>query len=197
MKSFVAFLSLLTVIAGPLQAGLKAINETKMVEGGCFAASQIVDKQAPGGFGASGNYPLKVTKDTPGEAGKLALVFLTDDTVPYRGTFQGIPLLLINKTGKTVDFTAQDSRLDVVQEALDKNGRWRPIEYLPQSWCGNSFHQVFLPAAQYWVFTVPRYYGIFETKLRAKLQLSEKEFLYSNEYVGGISPSQFKAPPNH
>ncbi len=194
MKLSRAFLFIL-LSGATLHAGLKAINETKMAEGGCWAGSRIEDKQAFGGFGPSDNYPMKVTKDTPGEAGKLALVFLTDDTVPYRGTFQGIPLLLINKTAKTAEFTAEDSRLSIVQEALDKNGRWRPIEYLRPSWCGNSFHRVFLPASQYWVFTVPRYYGPFETKLRARFQLSEKEFLYSNEYDGGISTSQFKAPP--
>lgn len=193
MKSYFVFIVLFWVAAAPLVAGLKAINETKMAEGGCWAGSKIVDKEALGGFGPSDNYPVKVTKDTPGEADKLALVFLTDDTVPCRGTFQGIPLLLINKTGKTIAFPAEDSRLSVVQEALDKNGRWRPIEYLPSSWCGNSLHRVFLPSGQYWVFTVPRYYGDFETKLRARLQISEKEVIYSNEYEGGISRSQFKA----
>jgi hypothetical protein len=82
-----------------------------------------------------------------------------------------------------------------VQEALDRDGKWKPIEYLPSSWCGNSYHTVFLAANEYWEFTAARFTGKFKTKLRFRLDHqkpgAEDATIYSNEFEGGVNPKQF------
>jgi len=78
-------------------------------------------------------------------------------------------VFLVNTTKEQVTFSASDSRLYIVQEALDRDSKWKPIEYLPSSWCGNSYHHVFLGANEYWEFAAARYTGEFKTRLRFRL----------------------------
>ena len=76
-------------------------------------------------------------------------------------------------------------------------GEWQAIEYLPGSWCGNSYHSVYLKPKHYWSFVAPRYSGSIQTELRFKLQLSPEQILYSETYVGGVQPEQFELKQGH
>jgi hypothetical protein len=81
-------------------------------------------------------------------------------------------------------------------QALDKQGQWNDIEYLPSSWCGNSYHHVKLAPGSYWSFVMPVYEGEIKTKLRAELDHigDDRECgktIYSNEIEGSINPAQF------
>ncbi|MBL7973292.1 MAG: hypothetical protein JNJ85_00170 [Candidatus Kapabacteria bacterium] len=88
-------------------------------------------------------------------------------------------------------------------QALNSKGEWKDIEYLPSSWCGNSYHTLTLNSKHYWTFLTPVYEGEFKTKLRIELKYidptdkSEKRrdkneiTVYSNEYEGSINPGQF------
>ena len=111
--------------------------------------------------------------------------------------YQGMKLYVSNTSKDTAYFLAQDSRMDLVIQALDKEGKWRPIEYLPSSWCGNSYHTLYLPPAHFWEFNIPVYEGEFETKLRAELlyisdqEKYELDAIYSNEFEGSVNPGQF------
>ena len=100
-------------------------------------------------------------------------------------------------------------------QALDPKGVWRDIEYLPNSWCGNSYHQVVLPENHYWTFVTPVYEGCYYTKLRIELSsidpskhkgskarrefgtIKEELVLYSNEFEGSINPAQFWRRPEY
>jgi hypothetical protein len=58
--------------------------------------------------------------------------------------YHGYALTISNTTADTVVFDAQDSSLSLTIQAQDRQGQWHDIEYSPSSWCGNSYHQVFL-----------------------------------------------------
>jgi hypothetical protein len=85
----------------------------------------------------------------------------------------------------------------------NEKGIWKDIEYLPSSWCGNSYHTLTLEKMNYWAFTTPKYEGEIKTKLRIELKyLDPKEksgkrrnrkemTIYSNEFEGSINPGQF------
>lgn len=187
MKSLLPLVFLCLCLEVCTADDLKSADVKKMLPGFCFAGSRV-DEDAPGGFGPSDNNPQKIDKKL-GAPGVVSLVAVPEVVVPF-GSYRGFSLFLINRTGGEVAFEAADSRLPITREALDPKGRWRPIEFLPSSWCGNSFHRVFLPKNEAWVFTVPEYTGSRETRMRFALET--KPPIYSNEFAGKINPSQFK-----
>jgi hypothetical protein len=78
---------------------------------------------------------------------------------------------------------------------MDLDGKWKPVEYLPSSWCGNSYHSVFLGPNEFWEFAAAKLNGTIKTKLRFRLQMSSDKqkagHIYSNEFDGSINPKQF------
>lgn len=106
--------------------------------------------------------------------------------------FEGVKVRLVNGGKSKLALPAQDSRIDLIQEAMDKKGQWKPIEYIPGSWCGNSYHQVFLKPGRYWEFVAPRYSSPQPALIRFKLEISPDVTLYSEPYQGGLHPRQFR-----
>ena len=118
--------------------------------------------------------------------------------------YHGYALTIANTTADTVVFDAQDSSLSLTIQAQDRQGQWRDIEYSPNSWCGNSYHQVFLAPGQYWQLPVPAYAGEFPTQLRARLlhrhrrgTRSQQVIVYSNSFAGSVNPAQFWRPQSY
>ena len=167
---------------------LKAVDIKYMLPGYCHAGSRP-DPKAPGGYGSSDNNPRRLTDKSIGTDGSISLLAFPDQAVPFGQSSRGFRLLLVNRTSSEAAFRATDSQLAIIQEALDSTGKWRPIEYLPRSFCGNSYHQVFLPRNACWQFAAPSYSGPLKTKLRFVLQ--GKQPIYSNEFEGSINPEQF------
>jgi hypothetical protein len=160
----------------------------------CSAASQTKDTQALGGFAPSENYARPVHLEQNGKG----LWLLAQPTVATKlDGKRGMRLLLVNQTGVLLLFTASDSRLPIVQEALDESGQWQPIEYLPSSWCGNSRHRVFLAPGYFWEFGAPRYQGSLATKLRFSLALEDGAKMTSNVFEGSVNPEQFSIQEGH
>jgi len=79
---------------------------------------------------------------------------------------------------------------------MDAHGHWKPIDELPTTDCGNSYHRVFLSANHFWAFPAPRYAGSFVTKLRFRMQLPDGSVLHSNIFGGSINPGQFATAPS-
>jgi len=131
------------------------------------------------------------------EKGKLALCIDTDYKKPYQKDFSGYQMFVANTTGDTVKFNAQDGRLYLKLQARNTKGAWKDIEYVPNSWCGNSYHQIKLGPGNYWNFTIPQYDGQIKTQLRAKLTYvdpndgKKSTHIYSNAINAGINPGQF------
>jgi hypothetical protein len=177
------------------QSLAKNLIETNlMLRSFCSAASEVNDNTAPGGFARSSNHARKVSSSN---RAKGLYLFAEPEVVLQLGKHPAMRLSLINKTDKLLTFAACDSRLDIVQEALDEDGEWKPIEYFPRSWCGNSYHRVFLAPNDFWEFPVFRYSGSFLTQLRFALTLSDRSVIYSNTFAGSINFEQFYDKEGH
>lgn len=87
----------------------------------------------------------------------------------FTATTKGVTVFVANTTDTTIRFEGQDNRLPIVVQALSPTGKWRDIEKLRGSWCGNSYHIITLGAKKFWKFITPEYEGDFKTKLRIKL----------------------------
>lgn len=170
---------------------LQKMSAQTMRESSYSAGTKIKDEKAMGGFAPSDNLPRDIGK-AKAEQGKISLDAAPNQIVAI-GKYRGMRLYLLNTTKNDVSFGALDSRLMMIQEAHDKDGKWKPIESFPRTFCGNSYHHVFLGPGQYWKFDVPRYQGSFVTKLRFRLK-EDKSELISNEFEGNINPKQFEKP---
>ena len=127
--------------------------------------------------------------------GQLTLLALPDRRADFEG-YPGFRVVLVNRTGKTAELEAQDYRINIVREARDAAGRWRPIEYLPDSWCGNSYHHLYLRPGRSWSFTAPVYRGAFRTQMRFVLEQPGLRIV-SNEFAGTINLEQFDKRQGH
>ena len=182
---------LVAVITSPLlvtaNERLTPLNTKEALPGYFLAGSAKPDPGALGGFGSSDNYPRLIDLSVP----NATISFLAQPDVPlaFAGR-SGFRVVIANTTGGEVAFDASDGRLSVVREAQDLKGQWHQIEYLPRSWCGNSYHRVTLPSGHYWSFPAPEYTGPLRTKMRFVLSSGDTH-LYSNEFEGSINPEQF------
>lgn len=167
---------------------------------GYFLASSPRDSTLDGyaGWGSSENsFEVNHKLNISYAKGKLQIVI---DTAQYEEWFSGIAgyaVYVVNDTKSKCFFEAQDSRISMVVQALDADGQWKDIEHLPNSWCGNSYHTLYLNPQTHWKFVMPVYEGSIQTRLRTKLyyqssyEQKEEEFLYSNEISGSVNPAQF------
>ncbi len=181
----------------PKKQGITKLNIDFMNRGYFYASSPYVEELAGfDGWGGSENQYQKIKNAQGFPANDLAMEVRAESKATYREQYEGMPLYLANTTTDTFFFKAQDSRLYLKLQAKNPNGEWKDIEYLPSSWCGNSYHTLFLPPGRYWEFTIPRYEGAFETQLRAELVYRKSprkkdKILYSNEFSGSVNPGQF------
>ncbi|GAB3634832.1 hypothetical protein GCM10027422_04220 [Hymenobacter arcticus] len=155
-----------------------------------------------GGWGRLNNLAKLAAKQTL--TSRALVVQVTTRVTP--GAFEmhdGHALTIANTSADTVVFDAQDSSLALTVQARDAQGKWRDIEYTPSSWCGNSYHQVFLAPGRYWQLMVPAYSGELPTQLRARLLhrpaggARKQVAVYSNEFAGSVNPAQFWRLPGY
>jgi hypothetical protein len=166
---------------------------------GYFYASSPYKKELSGfgGSGGSGNSFKEISKPKKFKTEKLNLIVNPYEKAKYLEAINGVKLYIANTTKDTLFFDAQDSRIYVKIQAKDLDGEWKDIEYSPSSWCGNSYHSLFLPPNYFWEFVTPVYQGEFKTILRAQLlykpnrNQKENSIIYSNEFNGSINPGQF------
>jgi hypothetical protein len=99
-----------------------------------------------------------------------------------------------NNTDSIMRIFVEIGKLHIIQEAKDKDGTWRPIEYWRwQSLCGNSYGMEKVSAKTALKAESKRYEGNYKTEIRFKL-LNNDTTHYSNSMIGYISRSQFKIP---
>ncbi len=191
-----------TVLASVLVAvtsgavDLKEVNLKYMFRGYCYAASPT-NMAAPRDVPANLNVPKPLGQKTYGTAGELSLVVIPKEEVPFNNEYRGFRLLLVNRTGSETNLASCDMRLSIIQEALQGEGVWRPVEYLPASWCGNSYYSVTLPAGHYWEFAAPRYTGTIKVPLRFVLQIKGESPVTSQVFEGSVNPEQFTVKQGH
>lgn len=168
---------------------------------GYFTANSVPYKTDLGGHGTSENGTQKLDNKTILPKNRLSISVYPDSLKTTLYGYNGILVRLSNSTKKTFLFSATDGLLPMVVQAKNANGKWEDIEYVPSSFCGNSYHTLSLKPQEYWSFLTPRYKGSIATKLRIKVEYtiesehSKKEYvpqyLYSNEYDGSVNPAQF------
>jgi hypothetical protein len=204
MKSICfSFALLLFTAAGLAQSQrLQDINVNFMLRGYFFAGSRIADNNALGGFGSSDNLPKPIDSSVSIPDGDISVIAYPDQVVAFGSKYRGVRVILANTTDEKVALSASDSRLYMVQEAIDIDGKWKPVEYLPSSWCGNSYHTVFLPSHEYWEFAAAHYTGKRPTKFRIKLSITDPAdqkttTILSNEFEGSVNPKQFTVQQGH
>lgn len=175
------------------------LNIDHMLRGQFYASSPPDERyDGFGGWGGAGHNAYQVIPDSLRfNAGQLILNINEEET-QSDGQFPYHPVYLANTTSDTLVFSAQDSRLYMQLQAQDKKGHWQDIDYLPSSWCGNSYHYIYLPPGHYWNFQLPVFEGAIKTKLRIRLfnfaeqaRPEDRQEMYSAAFDGYVNPAQF------
>lgn len=170
----------------------KDLDINYKLRGSIYASSSIIDSTALGGFGKSDNTPKSIDDLDFVEKGFFLKVD-TSNIISINKKINGYKLFIVNKSDSIIELLASDSRLSVVAQAYINN-KWQDIEYLPSSWCGNSFHMVSIKPGEFWEFDIPKFSGKLKTKIRYKLSYgkNQKTYLYSNEIVASVNRNQLK-----
>jgi hypothetical protein len=154
------------------------------------------DEDRSGGWAVSNNLPQQFAKNQFPK-NQLAIRIDTTTTDTFALKYYGYRVYLSNTTTDTAFFDAQDSRLYMKLQAENAQGNWKDIEYLPGSFCGNSYHELQLEPGACWQFIMPVYEGEIKTRIRIQLSLknrknpSVEKMLYSNIIYGSVNPGQF------
>ncbi|MCT4580252.1 MAG: hypothetical protein N4A35_02455 [Flavobacteriales bacterium] len=126
------------------------------------------------------------TQQKPKDLKTMSFVWLGDAPKGYFTAY------LVNTTDSIFNADRQDGSLIMIQEAIDKNGDWQPIEYWVYSGCGNSyFSPLKLPAGKCVMVPIKKYEGSYKTKIRLKFKIG-KQVIYSGTFDGAINLEQFK-----
>jgi len=136
------------------------------------------------------NFPRKQTFIS---LNQLTLKIDTADLTVFADKYFAFKLYLINASKDTVNITAQDGRIKIIQQAISRNGEWQDIDNFINSFCGNSYYTLRLAPNMFQIFATPIYKGEFKTLLRFKLELDNQE-IYSNHYKGQINYGQLLNP---
>ena len=166
---------------------------------GFFYAYSSPGKEAalPGGWAVSDNIPKKIHDNNRFPPNALSVIVDTGENAVFERKYYGHTVYITNREADTAVFDAQDSRLYMKVQALNSDGKWLDIDYLPASRCGNSYHTVALQPDHYWSFVMPAYHGEMETSIRLLLSFpgdrgtKENKMIFSNIIRGGINPGQF------
>lgn len=166
-----------------------------MLHGSCkignhFGGSRYLDrsKDPP-------NVPLPITSEQALSTKGFYLLAQPEVTTMI-GHRKGMRLVLVNATSDDIAFEVCDNRLSIVQQAIDRSGKWKTIEILHSSLCGNSYYDVTLSSGMFLAFSVPRYSGTFSTTLRFCLLVNDfrsEVAGVSNEFPGSVNDAQFFA----
>lgn len=104
--------------------------------------------------------------------------------------FYFYPVHIVNETFSPKMFIGKDSYVFAIQEALDTNNNWRPIEGRGFDFCGNEYWHQKVNSNEFITFLLPKYKGDFKTKMRVRIKIGENIYV-SNIFEGTINYSQF------
>ena len=197
MKLIISIIAILVLGTYNLM-GQECLNIDYKFRGYFYAGTSMPDTSAPGGYYEDQNKPQKFSAkiDPLAEAGNFQIVALPDDASQFAKGVDGFKVYVVNQTDSTIALPAQDSRLDNKRQVY-YNGEWQDIEYLPSSWCGNSYHSVFIKPNEYWEFTAPCMVGDISIKFRFALKVTEDLHVYSNEFDGSFNEKQLTTEQGH
>lgn len=170
-----------------------------------FAVDAMPDPDVPTYYMAFlENPPKPVSKDQDFSLKKLGIWIDTNVKTTISDNHLAYRVFVYNQSKVSQRFGVQVKRLNMVIQALDPKGKWRDIQYLQQSWCGNAYESFQLDPNFYWELKIPVYTGDFKTKLRLALNYFDPNdksdhpkpmMVYSNTYASSVNPSQFWRTP--
>ncbi len=171
--------------------GQECLNVKFKLRGYFYAGTSQIDSTALGGFYEDKNKPKKLTPEISeySKSNELELIVKTDLKTEFKNGISGFKIFIINKSDSITELPAQDSRLYLKRQVFYKN-EWRDVEYLPSSWCGNSYHSVFIKPNEYWEFSAPCLNGKIEGTFRFQLFINDNLTIYSNEFSGSFNKKQ-------
>ena len=199
--TFFSFAALGLMALAQTPGSLKPVDVNYMVRGYFHASSQGPGYlEGYGGWGGSSNTPSTFVPTS----GHTAVEILVDttSTVPLDSNYRGRSVVVRNNGPDTAFFPAQDSRLYMWTQAL-RTDSFADIEYLPSSWCGNSYHTLFLAPGEEWHFVMPAYEGRKPTRMRLVLEYREafgsetERTVHSHTFPGGVNKGQFTQKQGH
>lgn len=120
---------------------------------------------------------------------RTTIPFRESSEFPVRAVY---PVYIVNSTPRTKILCGKDAQADVIQEAIDRTGEWRPIESQGPEFCGNGDWMMKIRPRQMVVLLVDKYQGNFKTRLRVRLRNGNSRYV-SVAYEGWISETQFLA----
>jgi len=178
--------------------GQDCLNVKFKLRGYFYAGTSQMDSTALGGFYEDLNSPQKLTSEITkySKLKGLEIFVNTDLTAEFEKGISGFKVFLINKSDSIIELAAQDSRLYLKRQVFYKN-EWKDIEYLPSSWCGNSYHSVYIKPNEYWDFTAPCLKGKVDAKFRFELNINDNLTIYSNEFEGSFNKRQLIKEQGH
>lgn len=107
--------------------------------------------------------------------------------------FSGFPVYIINLTDTSVRVRHRKYSVPLIQEALDTDGKWKPIETLYKLPDGvvvtNYYGLTVLKPGEMIVSGIYNYRGEYKTILRVKIIINGKSY-YSIPFQGSINHSQ-------
>lgn len=166
-------------------SGFEVLDVNYKVRANKLAADGDVESN---GWYASKNIPQEGASKHIGDS--LFLKLDEDEFTLIENRYVANKLYLVNNSDSSKCFHAQDSRLNIVMQAKNIFGFWQDIETLPDSWCGNSYHEICLEKGMFWEFESLQFKGRHRTKLRYVL-MNDMHELISNEINGYVNTGQF------
>ena len=149
--------------------GDQRLNIEYMLRGYFVAGSQSHPNDLVG-YARSENIPVEFPSFYSPKTRSAELIAFPDVKASFLDIYEGFKLVLANPTDEDIKMRGSDSRPSLVMQAKIEGEEWRDIEYLPKSWCGNSYHTLTLPTNKAWVFVAPKYHGEIDAKLRFVLR---------------------------
>ncbi len=109
-------------------------------------------------------------------------------------------VFIYNPSEDTLAIYTEFGMAFMIQEALNENGEWQPIEYWLSAYLGidsttnpDIYGYSLIPPKYALIQKTPVYNGDFKTKLRFKLKFND-QIIYSNSFQGFINKNQFNLP---
>lgn len=100
------------------------------------------------------------------------------------------PVYVVNQTPTMKVFIGKDSYVFAIQEALDSNQNWRPIEGRGFDFCGNGYWGLKIHPNEFLTFLMPKYEGSYKTKIRVRIKIGDIIYV-SKPFEGTINEKQF------
>ena len=144
-------------------------------------------------------------RSTGFQPNQLGIYVNDKEPARFNKSYNAWSAYVYNTRADTLKIDVQDNCLYIRMQSLNPKGEWQNIEYLPSSWCSNSYYHIALQPDQYWKFDIPVYDGDYPTLLRLAFSPkrnpnqspSEENTIYSNTFAGKVNPGQFWREEGH